>query len=80
MSVNSLELVEKQSKAVLNKLFTDKTFVVESGTCYKYLKHVEDKHIFKTRELGISGNAEDVRKHFGLDANKIAKEILKILK
>ena len=80
LSVNSLEIVEKQPKAILNKLFTENTFVVESGTCYKYLKFVEDNHIFKTRELGISGSAEDVKKHFGFDVNKIAKEIFKMLK
>lgn len=80
VNVNSLEIVEKQPRAILNKLFTENTFVVESGTCYKYLKYVEDKHIFKTREMGISGGAEDVKKHFGLDANKIAKDILKMIK
>ena len=80
VSVPSLEIFEKQTKAYKNKILNKPLFVIESGTCVKYYKYTSDERIFNVCEFGRTGDEANLKKHFGYDVDIIATKILKIIK
>lgn len=81
VSVPCLEVLEQQSKKFKEKIFTNKTFVIETSTCAKYFKYVDENHVFNVAKYGISGDSASIRQYYGLDnknlINKIKKELKK---
>lgn len=80
VSVPSLEIFEKQQKTYINKLTSRHIFVVESSTCVKYLKYTKESNIFNVKDFGETGDEKSLREKTGYTAEKISKEILKLIK
>ena len=80
ISVPSLEIFEEQSQSYKNKLLKSPIFVIESGTCVKYLKYAPEKNIFNVHDFGVTGNTKELQTKYGYDAKMIAGKILKIIK
>lgn len=79
VSVPSLEIFEMQTSAYKRKILNKELFVVESSTCYKYLKYINAKNIFGVYNFGKTGDSENLKKDIGFDANLIANKIKKQL-
>lgn len=79
ISVPSIEIFEAQQKTYKNKLTNKPLFVVESGTCAKYLKYTTEDKIFNVNKFGETGDEVNLREKFGYTAENIAKNILKTL-
>ncbi len=81
ISVPSLEVFENQPQKIKNKFLNKPLFVIEASTCAKYLKYTDEKKIFNSTKFGVSGDSENIKKHFEFDlktlVNKIKKEIKK---
>ena len=80
ISVPSLEIFEEQSQSYKNKMLKSPIFVIESGTCVKYLKYAPEKNIFNVHDFGVTGNTKELQTKYGYDAKMIAGKILKIIK
>ncbi len=80
VSVPSIEVFEKQTKQYKSKIFNKPIFVIESGTCVKYLKYTAEQNIFNVCEFGKTGDEVNLKKHFGYDVKTISNKILKIAK
>ncbi len=80
ISVPSLEVFESQQKTYINKLTSKPVFVVESGTCVKYLKYTKESNIFNVKDFGETGDENSLREITGYTAENISKKILKLIK
>jgi len=80
VSVPSLELFDQQPAAYKNKFLKKENFAIEMSLAFKYLKYLEQGHIFNVPELGISGDTLSINKHFNFTADAVANKILKALK
>ena len=80
VSMLSLEVFEKQPEKVKSKFLNKPLFVIETSTCVKYLKYANEKHIFNIKQFGLTGNPEDLKRHFCFETKCIATKIQKLLK
>jgi len=80
VSMFSFELFEKQSKQYKNKILNKELFAIEMGSALHFLKYVKEENIFNIKEFGITADAENCKKHFGLTADIISTKIIKSLK
>ena len=80
ISIPSIEVFEKQPNKVKAKFLNKPLFVIETSTCVKYLKYTNESHIFNMSNFGLTGNREDLKKHFCFNAECIAIRIKKLLK
>ena len=80
VSMLSFELFEDQNKQYKNKILNKELFAIEMGSALYFLKYVNQENIFNIKEFGITADAENTKKHFGLTAEVIANKILKSLK
>lgn len=79
ISVPSLEIYENtpaKDKLKINQPL----FVIESSTCYKYLKYTPDDKIFSIRKFSKTGDVENLKNENKFSAEKIAENIKKIMK
>lgn len=80
ISVPSIEIFDRQNKIYKNKLISDKLFVIESSTCMKYLRWTNEEKIFNVTDFGVSGDIQDLKKHYNYNGKYMADEIEKLLK
>jgi len=80
VSVMSFELFEQQTKQYKNKILNKELFAIEMSSALHYLKYVKEENIFNIKEFGVTADAENCKKHFGLTAEIIANKILKVVK
>ncbi len=79
VSVPSIEVFEKQSKAYRNNILNKTIFVIESSTATKYLKYTTEEKIFNVIEFGATGDENTLRKKYNFLSSQIAQKIKKIL-
>ena len=79
VSVPSLEVFENQPKTYKNKILNKPIFVIESGTCVKYLKYTSVENLFNVDKFGSTGNENQLMEKYGFDEYKIAQKIIKII-
>ncbi len=79
VSVPSIEVFESQNSQYRRKIMNKQNFVIESSTCVKYYKYAPSENVFANSTFGVTGGEEELIKHFGYDAEDIAKKIIKIL-
>lgn len=80
ISMLSLEVFENQPQKIKNKFLNKPLFVVESSSCVKYLKYTDANKIFNLTEFGVTGDSENLKKHFGFDLKTLVSKIKKEIK
>lgn len=79
VSMPSIEVFESQPTVYKRKIVGKENFVIESSTCAKFHKYATVDNIFACHDFGVTGGEEELKKHFGFDAEVISKKIIKIL-
>ena len=79
ISMLSMEVFENQPAKVKSKFLNKPLFVVEASTCVKYLKYVDEKHIFNVSKYGVSGDSASIKTYYGYDTKTLAGKIKKIV-
>ena len=80
VSMLSLEIFEEQNNRYKNSILSKPIFVIESGTCVKYLKYTSEDKIFSVKSFGTSGDEANLKKKYGYTSDIIAKKIINVMK
>lgn len=80
VSMLSLEIFEEQNNRYKNSILSKPIFVIESGTCVKYLKYTSENKIFSVKSFGTSGDEANLKKKYGYTSDIIAKKIINVMK
>lgn len=80
VSMLSLEIFEEQNNRYKNSILSKPIFVIESGTCAKYLKYTSEDKIFSVKSFGTSGDEANLKKKYGYTSDIIAKKIINVMK
>ena len=79
ISMLSIEMFEHASAQYKKKIQSKPLFVIESGTCVKYLKYTDEKNIFSVHEFGTTGDEASLKKKYGYTSDAIASKIKRIV-
>lgn len=83
VSMPSMSRFEKNEESYKREILpaSVKTFVIEASSSLSWYKYVKnDDYLFTIDTFGASGKREDVLRKYGFTANKITRDIEKLLK